>query len=110
MITNFNKQNCFRTNKFSLVSIEALINLGVKYDELTKICSHSNIEWLNSYIKGKCHLVAREYKEAVANFKNLDSEFMHKSTEILSSLGTSHYLNGDYLNSVSAFEKVKLEN
>jgi outer membrane protein assembly factor BamD (BamD/ComL family) len=82
----------------------------VKYDELAKICSHTNIEWLNAYIKGKTQLAAREYKEAVSSFKNLDSEFMHKSAEILSSLGTSYYLNGDYLNSVTTFEKVNDNN
>jgi hypothetical protein len=32
-------------NKFSLVAIEALLNLGVKMDELTKLIGIPNVEW-----------------------------------------------------------------
>jgi tetratricopeptide (TPR) repeat protein len=99
-----------KTNKYSLVSIEALLNLGIKYEELTKICTHANTEWLNLYIKGKSNIIAREYKEAVSTFKTLDLTFNHKSVEVLSSLGTSQYLLGDYSNAVHSFEKLhKLE-
>ena len=82
---------------------------------------------MNSYLKGKCNLISRDYKEAISTFKNLDLsvifeiefyfskflfclynifKFTHRSAEILSSLGTSQYLNGEYSNAISSFEKV----
>jgi hypothetical protein len=36
----------------------------------------------------------------------LNFQFAHKSSEILCSLGTSHYLNGEYSNAIIAYEKV----
>lgn len=95
-----------KVNKFSLVAIEALLSLGVKLEELPKIPTNMNTEWLNTYLKGKSHLVSREYKEAIRSLKTLDANFGHKSSEILCSLATSQYLNGEYSNAMCSFEKL----
>lgn len=95
-----------KTNKFSLIAIEALLSLGVKLDELPKIPSNMSTEWLNTYLKGKSHIVAREYKEAIKSLKVIDTNFGHKSTEVLCSLATSQYLNGEYSNAMGSFEKL----
>lgn len=95
-----------RVSKFSIVAYEALLNLGVKIEELPKLPDNIRSEWLDTYLKGKNNLVSRDYKEAIKNFKNLDSSFTHKSTEILCSLGTSQYLNGEYTNAQASFEKL----
>lgn len=95
-----------KLNKFSLVAIEALLTLGVKLDELPKIPCNLSTEWTKTYIKGKSHLVSREYKEAIKNLKSIDMNFGHKSAEILCSLATSQYLNGEYMNAISSFEKL----
>jgi len=55
------------------VAVEALLNLGVKFDELPKLPDNIRTEWLESYLKGKSNLISRDYKEAIKNFKNLDS-------------------------------------
>jgi hypothetical protein len=54
------------------VAIEELLNLGVKLDELPKIPTNMNSEWLSTYLKGKSHLVSREYKEAIKHLKTID--------------------------------------
>jgi len=95
-----------KLNKFSLMAIEALLTLGVKLDELPKIPCNMNPEWLNRYLKGKSHLESREYKESIKCWKSIDLSFGHKSTEILCSLAYSQYLNGEYSNATSSFEKL----
>ena len=99
-----------KMSKFSVVAIEALLNLGVKLENLPKLPSNMNTDWLNAYLQGKSHLISREYKDAIKVFKNMDSSFTHKSAEVLCSLGTSQYLNGEYSNAIGSFEKLhKLE-
>ena len=53
--------------------MEALLNLGVKLDELPKSAVQANSEWLNIYLKGKSNLINREYKEAIKTFKAIDT-------------------------------------
>ena len=59
-------------SKFSIVAIEALLNLGVKLEDLPKLPPNISTEWLNMYIKGKSNLISRDYKEAIKSFKTLD--------------------------------------
>ena len=39
----------FRSSKVSLVAIDALLNLGLKIDELPKLPPSVNVEWLVKY-------------------------------------------------------------
>lgn len=56
-----------------MVAYEALLNLGVKLDELPKPPDNIRSDWLEAYLKGKSNLITRDYKESIKNFKNLDS-------------------------------------
>ncbi|RNA21357.1 anaphase-promoting complex subunit 7-like [Brachionus plicatilis] len=99
-----------KISKFSIVAIEALLNLGLKMDDLPKMPSNISTDWLNIYLKGKSNLISRDYKEAIKSFKTLDSNLTHRSAEVLCSLANSQYLNGEYSNAISSFEKLhKLE-
>jgi len=99
-------KEALKSSKLSLVALDALLSLSVKIDELPKLPASVNVEWLNLYIKGKSHLHAREYKEAIQHFMHLDEQFMHKSADVMCSLAYSQYLNGEYASAIYTFEKL----
>ena len=63
----------YRTSKFSMVAIEALLNLGVKLDDLPKLPGNMNADWLNSVVKAKSQVISRDFKDAIKSVKSLDT-------------------------------------
>ena len=62
-----------RISKFSIFAVDSLLNMGIKLEHIPKGPSNMNIDWLNSFLKGKSHLISRDYKDAVKIFKKIDS-------------------------------------
>lgn len=56
-----------------MVAIEALLNLGVKLDDLPKLPGNMNADWLNSVVKAKSQVISREFKDAIKSVKSLDT-------------------------------------
>ena len=56
-----------------MVAIEALLNLGLKLDDLLKMLPNLNVDWLNSVVKAKSHVISRDFKDAIKSIKSLDT-------------------------------------
>ena len=69
-----------RMSKFSMVATEALLNLGVKLDDMPNKSSTStnvNVDWLNTVIKAKSQVISREFKDAIKSIKSLDTNVIN---------------------------------
>jgi len=96
----------------ALDAAQGLLMLGVKGTEVASSMVNGtstipNMDWLSSWIKGHVHLHSREFSNAAATFRQLDSwGYLRDNVNVLVSLGESYNSMGDHLNAIATLQRV----
>lgn len=100
----------------ALQAAQGLLCLGVKGVEVHSLIlepslaqskgSLNGIDWVNSWIRAHAHMYAKEYKQAIHTFRQLEegTPFSNNSSLLLS-LGELYYLSGDFKNALFNLKK-----
>lgn len=98
----------------ALEAAEGLLSLGVKGIEVNSLivgCSStlSNLDWLNTWIKGHAHIHNREYSHAITAFRSLDTvNLLRDNFNLLTTMGESYYYAGDEKNASLCLRRARL--
>ncbi|KAI5703372.1 hypothetical protein M8J75_010997 [Diaphorina citri] len=114
-----------KESPLALQAAQGLLCLGVKGVEVhslilepsmgVSVKNLNGIDWVNAWIRAHAHMYAKEYKQAIHTFRQLEegTPFSNNSS-LLISLGELYYLSGDFKNALFNLKKAndieKLQN